>query len=373
MQKFFRLPPSLQQQALAALTVPDRLQAWLPLLLNMEEHVHWLLAEEQQDLGTQSLLHQQAFTRLTLLRQVLPLAQRGRQERAAPPPWRAYQGKVKHWYCDSFSLELPLFALNAHGQQSRWHWQNRDGRRRLEVTLRDDTLGRASLYDRELLVYFASQLRQRALDPTQAEPPPRLRFQPTHFLRETGRDLGGRRYQGVLDSLTRLCNTQFQYSVAGLPTQHGQLLQSWRRQDDEHGVIEVELPSWLLQAVRQRELLLLHPEYLALRQPMARRLYELARKHCGRQRQWRIGLEALHLKSGSHACRREFRRMLRDIVARDDLPGYRLQLEGTSEQLLVSNREADVTLFHTRLSQIGAETYGKPPTWWREKTGKRPQ
>ncbi|MEN3033133.1 replication initiator protein A [Chromobacterium amazonense] len=33
------------------------------------------------------------------------------------------------------------------------------------------------------------------------------------------------------------------------------------------------------------------PAYLGLRKPLARRMYELARKHCGHQAEWRIGLD----------------------------------------------------------------------------------
>jgi plasmid replication initiation protein len=35
-----------------------------------------------------------------------------------------------------------------------------------------------------------------------------------------------------------------------------------------------------------------------MRKPLERRIYELARKHCGRQDQWRVSVEVLHRKSG---------------------------------------------------------------------------
>lgn len=50
----------------------------------------------------------------------------------------------------------------------------------------------------------------------------------------------------------------------------------------------------------------------------------LARKHCGHQTSWVIGLELLRDKSGSKSNIKEFRRMVRAIEADDSLPEYRL-------------------------------------------------
>ena len=70
---------------------------------------------------------------------------------------------------------------------------------------------------------------------------------------------------------------------------------------------------------------------------MARRLYELARKHCGHQAQWKIGLELLQAKAGSKSTLKEFRRAVRAIEADNSLPEYRLVLN-----------DNDTVTFHTR-------------------------
>ena len=75
--------------------------------------------------------------------------------------------------------------------------------------------------------------------------------------------------------------------------------------------------------------LTLHRDYFGLRKPLERRVYEIARKHCGRQAEWRIGLETLLKKSGSTSPRRVFRKMIRDMAAEDGLPDYRLELDAT--------------------------------------------
>ena len=90
--------------------------------------------------------------------------------------------------------------------------------------------------------------------------------------------------------------------------------------------VEVTLSEWLYNAVSAFEVLTIHPDYFRLRKPLARRLYELARKHCGHQTSWVIGLELLRDKSGSKSKIKEFRRMVRAIEADDSLPEYRLVL-----------------------------------------------
>jgi hypothetical protein len=42
--------------------------------------------------------------------------------------------------------------------------------------------------------------------------------------------------------------------------------------------------------------LTLNRDYFRLRKPIERRIYEIARKHCGRKKEWSIGLALLHKK-----------------------------------------------------------------------------
>lgn len=66
---------------------------------------------------------------------------------------------------------------------------------------------------------------------------------------------------------------------------------------------------------------------------MERRIYEIGRKRCGKQRNWNgLSLENLQKLCGSRATLREFRRMVTDIVRRheaeDGFPDYTLTLDG---------------------------------------------
>jgi hypothetical protein len=66
----------------------------------------------------------------------------------------------------------------------------------------------------------------------------------------------------------------------------------------------------------------------------------MSRKHCGLQKQWEIGLQKLHKKSGSTSSIREFRRMIREIVNRDALPDYFVSFDAEKDILTVRNRIA---------------------------------
>ena len=78
----------------------------------------------------------------------------------------------------------------------------------------------------------------------------------------------------------------------------------------------IRLSPWVMAAVEGGHLLTLNRRYFDLKSPMDRRLYQIIRKHCGDQGQWEISLRKLHLKSGAQITESDFRRRLRQFVAR---------------------------------------------------------
>ena len=70
--------------------------------------------------------------------------------------------------------------------------------------------------------------------------------------------------------------------------------------------IEVTLSEWMYNAILGKEVLTLSRDYFRLRKPLERRMYELARKHCGRQQEWLVSTEILKKKCGSVSTDRKF-------------------------------------------------------------------
>jgi plasmid replication initiation protein len=82
-----------------------------------------------------------------------------------------------------------------------------------------------------------------------------------------------------------------------------------------------------MDAINANDVLTLHRDYWRLRRPIERRLYEIVRKHCGGKAEWRISVANLHIKSGSKATRREFRRKLNEVIEDNHLPDFTVELE----------------------------------------------
>jgi plasmid replication initiation protein len=106
--------------------------------------------------------------------------------------------------------------------------------------------------------------------------------------------------------------------------------------------VEVKLSDWVFNAIRAQEVLTLSREYFRLRKPLERRIYELARKHCGRQKEWRISMAVLQKKCGSGSTLREFRRLVSAIAKEDaeygHIPDYSIVIDEERDQMIARSR-----------------------------------
>ena len=118
--------------------------------------------------------------------------------------------------------------------------------------------------------------------------------------------------------------------------------------------VSVTLSDWLYRAVLSKSVLTLNRAYFTLRRPLERRLYELARKHCGSQPDWPVAVSTLWKKSGSTSPIRVFRAMLRDIIKGDTLPDYTLTEEPGDR---VRVRPRGVVLEREAAPLLSPETY----------------
>lgn len=232
--------------------------------------------------------------------------------------------------CDGVSMEAPIFTLATKPDLSVWHWESKDGSRSLTVT--PSVKGRATQFDKDVLIYVVSQLTE-ALNRGREDAHNRtVRFTVYDYLVTTNRGVGGDDYRRLQEAFERLAGTRITTDIRTGKERVKEgfgIIDSWRiiekSRDDERMIsIEITLSRWLYNAVQAFEVLTIHPDYFRLRKPLARRLYELARKHCGHQTQWTIALDLLQVKTGSKSTLREFRRAVRAIEADDTLPEYRI-------------------------------------------------
>ena len=185
-----------------------------------------------------------------------------------------------------------------------------------------------------MLIYVVSQLTE-ALNRGREDAKNRVvRFTVYDFLVTTNRGVGGDDYKRLQEGFERLAGTRIKTDIktgGQRVKENFGIIDKYkiveRSPDDERMIaVEITLSEWLYNAVQAHEVLTIHPDYFRLRKPIARRLYELARKHCGHQAQWQISLQLLHEKSGSRGSIYEFHEALKGISAEDSLPEYRVSL-----------------------------------------------
>ena len=101
-------------------------------------------------------------------------------------------------------------------------------------------------------------------------------------------------------------------------------------------------------AIEANEVVSISADYFRLRRPLERRIYEIARKHCGAQKKWHIGLAKLQEKTGSNAPLKKFRLNLRQIIADDHTPFYKLEL--TKDDLVIFRPRTTTTVLSPNIS-----------------------
>lgn len=245
-------------------------------------------------------------------------------------------------------MEHPFYSLSKKPEREVREYRHHDQ----WIRIVPSALGQATIYDKDILIYAISQLMaKQSRGETIGR---RIRLNSHGFLRFANRGTGGKDYAALVDSISRLNGTLIQTNiVTGDEEQFDSFsLISAAATRRKHGLdgrllwVELELSTWLLNAIRQQEVLTLHRDYFRLRKPLERRIYELARKHCGRQKSWKCSIELLQKKSGAKSDAKRFRQLVKGIVANDHLPDYRLAYDGEFDTVTFTNRQT----MNTRLT-----------------------
>ena len=243
---------------------------------------------------------------------------------------------------DLASMEHPMFSLSTRPDKRILSYEHKG----TEITVTPSVKGLATLHDKDILIYCISQL-MAALNAGR-EISRKLTLRAHDLLVATNRETSGDGYKRLREAIERLAGTRITTNMmtGGQEVTSGfGLIESWQIVRASKGgrmvSVSVVLSEWLFRAVESKSVLTLSTDYFRLRKPLERRIYELARKHCGRQKTWRVSVEVLLKKSGSASPRRVFRKMIRDMIKADHLPDYEM-----------SEEEGDLIRFTARASVI---------------------
>ena len=244
---------------------------------------------------------------------------------------------------DMSSMEHPVFSLSTKPDMRPRRYARGDN----WIEISPSRFGLATVHDRDILIYCISQCMGALNDGRQVAKS--MRFKAHDLLVATNRQTSGRGYDLLKDAMRRLQGTQIEtnlrqggkeyFKVFGLidsaevvkETREGRMLD-----------VEVTLSDWVFDAIENNHVLTLNRGYFFLRKPLERRLYEIARKHCGAQREWKVGLDTLRVKCGSGSSLKEFRRLVGKIIdddaQHDHMPDYTYEFD---ENLLIVRPKTD--------------------------------
>lgn len=234
---------------------------------------------------------------------------------------------------DMSSMEHPVFSLSTKPDTRPRRYER--GENWIQVS--PSPLGLATVHDRDVLVYCISQCMAALNEGRKVSRT--MSFKAYDLLVATNRQTSGRGYELLKDAFRRLQGTQIEtnlrqggkeyFKVFGL-IDSAEIVRETR--DGRMLDVKITLSDWVFDAIENNHVLTLNRRYFFLRKPLERRLYELARKHCGQQKEWRIGLNTMREKCGSGSTAKEFKRLVGKIMEddshHDHMPDYKFSFDG---------------------------------------------
>jgi len=236
------------------------------------------------------------------------------------------------------TMERPFFSLQKRKRLKPIEYTSPDAQAWVKVEAMP-AYGMATIWDADILIWAASALN-RMKEQGVNDLPRTLKTTTYDLLRAIKRTTGGKDYQELQSALQRLETTSIRTSIRApkrrTEAQFG-WLNGWTLEVDEatgqpRGMT-LTLSEWVYEGiVSEKSLLTMHPDYFLLTGGLERALYRIARKHAGQQTGgWVCRVEVLREKTGSDSSSKEFTRMIKKIVERDQLPEYALSFTKTAD------------------------------------------
>ena len=239
-------------------------------------------------------------------------------------------------------MEHPIFTLCKRKDLRDLNYTNGN----INISIKPNSDGLPTIFDKDILLYCGSLLMEQLNKGS--IPPKTLRISSHDLLVATNRPTSGEGYRLLKKALDRLKGVSIKTNIKtnkreitkafGLIESY-EVIESTRVQKRMIS-LEVTLSDWFYNSLLGKEVLTINRNYFRLGKALERRLYEIARKHCGQNSKWSIGIEKLKQKTGSTSSLPKFRFFLKRIEQQDHLPDYHLSLKD------------DLVLFEPRTSFV---------------------
>jgi len=231
---------------------------------------------------------------------------------------------------DIASMEHPVFSLSKKPDHRVLMYEYNG----VKIKIKPSYTGLATILDKDILLYLASALMHSKNCGEKISKI--VRFTSYEYLIATNKGTGGFQYKQLQEGLERLKGTVIQTNIKtnNIETiEEFGLIDRWKIvKDNGKGkgktvAIELKLSDWFYNSIMGDSVLSIDKGYFRLRKPTERRLYELARKHCGNQVIWKIKLENLKAKIGITSHIKTLRFNIKKISETNHLPEYNISIE----------------------------------------------
>lgn len=260
---------------------------------------------------------------------------------------------------DMASMEHPIFSLSTKRDLRTLVYSNNGTTIKIIPSIR----GLPTIFDKDVLLYCGSLLMAEVNKGIR--PPKTIRISTHDLLRATNRvskGIGSGAYDRVKAALERLNGVSITTNIKTNKVKQSagfHLIDKWKvvescRVKKRMIKLEITVSDWFYNSIVGREVLTINRDYFRIRQPLERRIYEIARKHCGEQEIFKINLESLYKKTGSASPLKLFNLRLKKIIERNVLPDYLIHLE--RKDIIVFRKRKTKELLEPTLPPIKIET-----------------
>jgi len=230
---------------------------------------------------------------------------------------------------DMASMEHPIFSLSTKIDHRVLEYKSNGVSVSISPSYKH---GLPTIFDKDVLLYCGSLIMDKINN--DIIPPKTLRFICHDLLVTTNRPTNGDGYKRLKEALERLTSCFITTDIETNKIRQSKgfhILESYEIIDrsplnNRMVKIEVTLSDWFYNSLIGKSVLTINRDFFRLRKPLERRLYEIARKHCGHQKEWKIKLQNLQLKTGSTSPEKKFRYYIRNIAKTNHLPDYGISI-----------------------------------------------
>jgi hypothetical protein len=268
---------------------------------------------------------------------------------------------------DIASMEHPFYGLSNKPRFTQYIEYKREG---VSVCISPSSrYGMPTIFDKDILLYcgslIMSELKKHEMMGT-GLPSKTLRISVHDLLITINRSICGTSYNLLEEALKRLNGVSINTNIKtnGIEQVKGfHLIESFEfikshYVKDRRIALEITVSDWFYNSIIGKEVLTINRDYFRLGKGIERRLYELARKHCGYQNEWRVSMQTLYEKSGAVDTLPKFRSAVKSICKDNHIPDYTIAiLEG--DIVLFKNRTIHAQLADENIPSLSPETIRK--------------